>query len=377
LPTGHLIYARSDGALLALPFDPASRKVRGTAIPIMDGVEISFGLLPQFAVSMDGTLVVRTGAAGTMLKYEAVWVDRTGRQTPVDTSWTVNPFTLANNVGWSLSPDDKQLAIAINTNGNDDIWVKELPTGPLTRVTFDSTSDVRPRWTADGRTITYISATIGGRHELRQVNADGSGNDTGLFDPEEPVLEGLWSADKQWLFARVGDETTVTRDIVGLRQGRSGERVPLIAEQRFHESAIALSPDGKWLAYESNEAGPSEVFIRPFPNTTASKQQVSANGGFAPLWSRDGREIFYATPLREMVAVPVRTDPTLRLGERTTLFAMPNDFYGGVQEYYTPYDVTRDGRFVMLRRARSDSANASVIVIENFGDELKRRARRQ
>jgi serine/threonine-protein kinase len=377
LPSGHLIYARADGALLALPFDAKSLEVRGTPIPIMDGVEISFGLLPQFAVAMDGTLLVRTGAAGSLLQFEAVWVDRAGRQTAVDSSWSVNPFTLANNVGWSLSPDERQLAIAISVNGNDDIWVKQLPRGPPTRLTFDTTSDVRPRWTPDGKSITYLSATLGGHFKLRQINADGSGRDTTLFDPDPPVLEGLWSPDKQWLLARLGDETTTTRDIVGLRPGQRTDPVPLIAEPRFSESAIALSPDGKWIAYESTEAGGSEVFIRPFPSTTASKQQVSTNGGFAPLWSKDGRELFFATPRREMMAVAVRSDSMLRLGERTVLFDIPNDMYGGVQEYYTAYDVARDGRFLMLRRARPDSGAISVVVIENFADELKQRARRQ
>lgn len=374
---GFVIYARGDGALMAVPFDVRALAVRGPPAPVMDGVEISFGLLPQFAVSLDGTLIVRTGAAAGLNEFHAVWVDRDGRQTVIDTAWRVRPLTVSSNVGWALSPDATRLAIGIHNNGNDDIWVKQLPNGPLTRISFDSTSDVRPRWTPDGKALTYISARAGFLQQLWQKNADGSGRDSLLLASTAPVLEGVWSPDRRWLLARLGDETTASRDIVGLRVGSDTAPVPLVSAPHYNEAAIALSPDGRWLAYESNEAGPAEVFIRPFPNTEAGKWQVSNSGGFAPLWSRDGRELFYVTQRREMVAVPVSGETAPVLGERRVLFALTNDLYGGTAENYTPHDVAPDGRFVMMRLIRGDSLSVRLVVVENFTEELKAGARRR
>ena len=375
--SGHLIYARGDGSLLALPFNPRSLEVTGSPTPVMEGIEISFGLLPQFAVSLDGTLVARTGSIGGINQYQALWVDRAGRSTVIDTAWRVTPLTTANNVGWALSPDGSRLAIALHNNGNDDIWVKQLPSGPLTRITFDTTSDVRPRWSPDGKSLTYVSSRAGFLQQLRQKNANGTGRDSMLLAHSKPVLEGVWSPDGSWLLARVGDETTVSsggRDIVG-RRASDTAIVPLVAEH-FNEAAIALSPDGKWLAYESTEAGPTEVFIRPFPNTESAKWQVSTNGGFAPLWSRNGRELFFVNPRREMIAVQVTDGPSLLLGERKTLFTLPNDVYGGGPENYTPYDIAPDGRFLMMSGLRRDGLSMSIVVVENFTEELKARSRR-
>ncbi|HZI30180.1 MAG TPA: hypothetical protein VFD64_18585, partial [Gemmatimonadaceae bacterium] len=377
--SGHLIYARGDGALLALPFNPRSLEVTGSATPVMEGIEISFGLLPQYAVSLDGTLIARTGSIGGINQYQAIWVDRAGRSMVIDTAWNVTPLTTANNVGWSLSPDGSRLAIALHNNGNDDIWVKQLPTGPLTRITFDTTSDVRPRWSPDGKSLTYISSRAGFLQQLLQKNADGTGRDTLLLAHSKPVLEGVWSPDGSWLLARVGDETTESsgrRDIVGRRRGTDTVLVPLVADH-FNEAAIALSPDGKWLAYESTEAGSPEVFVRPFPDTESGKWQVSTNGGFAPLWSREGRELFFVNSRREMIAVTVAPGPSLQLGERKILFTLPNDVYGGGPENYTPYDVARDGRFLMMRLRQGDSLSVRVLVVENFTEELKARARQR
>ena len=374
-PTGDLVYGRGDGALFAIPFDARSLEIRGSAVPVMEGVEVSFGLLPQFTLSLDGTLIVRTGAAASANRFHAVWVDRRGRQTPIDTSLLLAPLTTSNNVGWALSPDGTRLAIGLHDNGNDDIYVKQLPRGPLTRITFDTTTETRPRWTPDGKSITYVAASTNYQHRVHQRSADGLGRDTMLLDHALPLLEGMWSSDGRWLLARVGDETTSGRDILGRRPGTDTALIPLVAAPNYNEAAIALSPDSRWLAYESTEAGPAEVFIRPFPNTDAGKWQVSTTGGFAPLWSRNGRELFYVTPRREMVAVTVSGASAPELGERQVLFTLPNDMYGGTPENYTAHDVAPDGRFLMLRLARGDSLTVRLLVIENFSEELKARAR--
>ena len=128
------------------------------------------------AISSTGTLVMQAGGrvGGVLARYQMVWVDRAGAATPVDTAWTFNLTQSGANVGWALSPDGSRLAIGLNTSSGDDIWIKQLPTGPLSRLTLDSIAEQRPRWTPDGQSVTYlINATT--LHVLRQRRADGTG----------------------------------------------------------------------------------------------------------------------------------------------------------------------------------------------------------
>ncbi|MBI3982501.1 MAG: PD40 domain-containing protein [Gemmatimonadetes bacterium] len=152
---------------------------------------------------------------------------------------------------------------------------------------------------------------------------------------------------------------------------------PLVASTTFDEAAIALSPDGRWLAYESNETGRLEMFVRPFPNTGAAKWQVSTSGGQAPLWAPSGRELFYVDGARQMIVAAVSPGPTLQLGERRVLFRLREDLYLTERESYTPHDVGRDGqRFIMARRRRTEGASAApLIVVENWFEEVRSRTR--
>ena len=378
LESGHLLYARADGSLFAVPFDLDAFEVTGDAIPVMDGVEISFGLLPQFTVSRGGTMVARTGDVAGQNEFHPVWIDRSGRETIIDSTWRVRPFTAALNIGWSLSPDGNRLAIGMSTNGNDDIWVKQLPDGPPTRISVGEEADVRPDWTPDGKSVLYISNRAQQQvMQLFQRSADGSGRDTLLVSSTKTVVEGHWSNDGRWLIVRTGDGATGTRDIAALRPGIDTVLIPLVASPDFEEAAPALSSDSRWLAYESNESGAVEVYIRPFPNTDAGRWQVSTAGGFAPLWAPDGRELFYVTPQREMMVVPVGAGAAPQLGARRRLFTLANDIYGGAAENYTPHDIHPDGsRFIMMKRVRGFSPNARIVVVENLAAELKARSRR-
>jgi len=152
--------------------------------------------------------------------------------------------------------------------------------------------------------------------------------------------------------------------------------VPVVVTP-YDEEAIAISPDGRWLAYESNETGRTEVFLRPFPNTEAGKWQVSNDGGYAPLWARNGRELFYVSGNFEMVAVSVAQGAEPRLGQRTRLFALGERLYMSKNEFYTPFDVAPDGRFIMARTIRSATAlDLPLVVVDNWLEELKRKVGR-
>ena len=194
-----------------------------------------------------------------------------------------------------------------------------------------------------------------------------------MIDPE-----AVLSPDAQWLLMRQGGNVGAGgRDILGVRLGRDTVPVPVV-RTRYDEDAIALSPDGRWLAYQSDETGTVEVFIRPFPNTDAGKWQVSSGGGTAPLWSRDGRELFYLSSGNDMMSVRVGAGATLTPGQPTVLFHVPPDLLDVETIYYTPWDVAPDGRFLMARRVdRGPGAAAQTyVVVENFPAELKARLRR-
>lgn len=379
ISTGHIVHVRRDGAMFAVPFNPRSLEIRGTPAPVLDSVAVINSVVPLFDISSSGTLIMRAGSSlFDRVEHQMVLVDRTGREAPIDTGWTfrIGEYA-AGNGGWALSPDGGRLAIGLETEAGVDVWVKQLPRGPLSRVTFDSAADLRPRWMPDGRSIMFVSRR-GGTVALYRTAADGTGGDTPLLSTEESVYEGTVSSDGKWLVYRIRGVAGAAagRDVFGIRLGVDTTPVPLIAS-RFEESAVALSPDWRWIAYESDETGRREVYIRPFPNTNAGKWQVSTNGGFAPLWSRNGRELFYMTGSRDLVVTPISPGPTI--GDRKVLFRVREDLYGSDLDYYTPWDITPDGRaFVMARRVRVQAGQeAPLIVVENWFEELRQKTKRR
>jgi Tol biopolymer transport system component len=380
IKTGHLLYVRGDGAMLAVPFNPKSLTMQGSSVPVRDSVANGIGG-PMFSVTDNGTLLVRSGAAGSLVPtYQMVWVDRDGRETSLDSSWTPRMTVYGGNVGWQLSPDGSRLAIGLNTEAGDQVWVRQLPHGPLSRVSFDSTRNFRPRWYRDGKSIMFVSIR-GAIATLYKRPADGTGKDevavSTLHLAPPGLYEGMWSPDGVWLLIRAGGAQNLigARDISGFRPGVDTTLQPLVASPTFDESAIALSPDGRWLAYESTETGHTEVFIRPFPNTDGGKWQVSTDGGRAPLWNRNGHELFFVNGSRDMSVVTVGQGTTPDLGARVKLFHLLDDYYLENQENYTPFDISPDGkRFIMARRVRAVGAQASPLVVaENWFGELRRR----
>jgi Tol biopolymer transport system component len=380
VPTGHVIYIRQDGALLAAAFDLATLRTEGSPVSLLDSVSVLNRSLPLAALSASGTLVIRLGAVQSQMReFTMVWVDRTGREAPVDPNWKFRMTEYGDNFGWELSPDGTRLAIGLATDAGDDIWVKHLPRGPLSRVSYDAAAEFRPRWMPDGLSLMFGSNRSGqGTGGLYRRSANGTGADSVVRRAGTGIFEGVWSPDGQWLLFRTGGVVGQTggRDIVGLRPGIDTAQVPVVATP-YDEEAIALSPDGHWLAYESNETGRTEVFLRPFPNTESGKWQVSNEGGVGPLWSRNGRELFYVSATGGMMAVTVAPGVEPRLGERKLLFKLRDEWYMTATEYYTPFDVASDGRFIMARQVTQASAlDVPLVVVDNWFEELRQKVGR-
>jgi serine/threonine-protein kinase len=380
LPTGHLIYIRQDGAMLAARFNLRSLTVEGSAIPVLDSVSVLDRQYPLAAISSSGTLVLRHGIAQSRLRvHELVWLDRAGRATPIDPGWTFRLTSYGDNIGLALSRDGTRLAIGLSTDTGDDIWVKQLPRGTVSRVSYDDASEFRPRWMPDGRSLMFGSNRPGqGTGGLYRRAANGTGADTLIYRAPTGIFEGAWSPDGRWLLFRTGGTVAQSggRDIVGIRPGVDSAPVPIIVTP-YDEEGIAFSPDGRWLAYESNETGRTEIFLRPFPDTEAGKWQVSNGGGGAPLWARNGRELFYVSSARDMMAVTVQSAAEPKLGEPQLLFHLPNEIYLTANEYYTPFDLAADGRFIMLRQVISASGvETPLVVVENWFEELRQKVGR-
>jgi serine/threonine-protein kinase len=380
LKTGQLLYLQPDGALFAAPFNLRSLEIRGPAVSVLDSVTVLGGLYPLFSLSSSGTLVMRSGAGPSLQRFSMVWVDRAGRETPVDSGWTLRFTEFGANIGWSLSPDGRRLAIGLSTDAGDDIWVKQLPQGPLSRVSYDSASEWRPRWMPGGRSIMFGSNRLGaGAGGLYSRPADGTGSDSLILRDSQGVFEGAWSPDGHWLLYRTGGTVGQAggRNIVGIRPGIDSTPVPVVVSP-YDEEAIAISPDGHWLAYESNETGQTEVYVRPFPNTNTGKWQISNGGGVAPLWARTGRELFYVSAKRDMMVAPVGPGAEAKIGTPQVLFHLQDDLYMTPTEFYTPFDVAPDGRFIMARiQTAGATFSAPLIVVDNWFEELQQRLRQR
>jgi serine/threonine-protein kinase len=327
----------------------------------------------DLAISPSGALVYVPGllsSAGGVA--EMVYVDRAGAVTPLNPAFTFNPSV---NRGLSLSPDGTRLALDVIGVSSPDIWIKQLPAGPLSRQTFDGIPSTRPRWTADGRSVLYLSAQDSLAQSVWKRRADGSTAAEPVWRrPGVDVAEATLSRDGQWLVYRPV-RADGNRDIFAVRLGRDTMPVPLLTGP-FTEQGAELSPDGRWLAYTSDESGQEEIFVRPFPSTNTGRWQVSTRGGGAARWSHSGRELFFEGSNGDFMVVPITPGTTFLPGEPRRLFSLTASFFGSVVVPY--YDLTPDDkRFVMVRLSAVNTAPGAgqLVVVENWFDELKQKMR--
>lgn len=236
----------------------------------------------------------------------------------------------------------------------------------MTRITFDGAMNERAAWTPDGQRLVFPSDRAGAIR-LFERRADGGGSTTpvNVFDSRR-VFGAEWSPRGDWLLFRTDDQAAGNGDIMGIRPGIDSVARRVVATAA-EELAPAISPDGRWLAYSSNQTGRREIYVRPFPETDRATYQVSTTGGSEPLWSRDGRELLYRDDHDQIVAVPVTAGVTFERGAARALFDASNYAALTVQR---DYDVTPDGqRFVMIR---SDAPRANrIVAVFGFLDELR------
>jgi len=366
---GRLVYVRPDGSVFAAPFDLGALETTGPAAPVLQGVKVNGGVVPDFALSRSGTLLMKMGQASSG-QTQFVWVTRKGVATPVDSSWTFNPGD--SNMGWTLSPDGKLMAARIHTSAGDNIWIKHLPTGPLSRLTFDSAGDWMPRWTPDGRSVTFGVMQHNGKHQIWTKRADGVGKESRVFGDSSDFVQGFWSPDGKWLVLRTGGTPGEPggRDILIVRPGKDSVPRPLLTGS-YDEMDPQISPDSRWIAYVSSETGRDEVFVRPFPDVNDGKWQISTDGGDGPLWAHSGRELFFVNAKNDVVDVSIRTKPSFSAGTGKVLFHVGSEYV--IPKWCCYWDVAPDDhRFLMARAAGAGkSADQRTILVENWLQEVK------
>jgi serine/threonine-protein kinase len=362
LPTGHLVYGVA-GTLRAVAFDLGRLEVVGTPAPVLERVVTTAQGAVNVAVATNGSLVYVAGAAEAAGLQTIVSVDRQGGASPLPGL----PPDAYRNV--RVSPDGGRLALATRA----DVWTYEFARATLSRLTTDPAPDTQPLWTPDSQRIVFVS-TRAGYYELFWRPADGTGRDERLLTRASDLLDlktNDWSADgRQLLFSEVSLASPVQCTIGQFPFERPTD-VTVLVKSEFCNDFAAVSPDGHWMAYESNVSGQYEIYVERYPEL-GSRQQISTGGSRRPLWSRDGRELFFGSPDgRQMFAVPVQSGTTLVAGRPKMLFEIA---MLAPTTSIRPFDVTPDGRFIVIRPAQEETSSTapSLVLVQNWFEELRR-----
>ncbi|MEX1999199.1 MAG: hypothetical protein WD934_05885, partial [Gemmatimonadales bacterium] len=355
VPTGHLVYVGTNGALLAVPFDVGALEVTGSPVSLAEGILVKGSWNGDYAVSESGNLVYVTGEVA---RVGLSLADSTG------VAQILIP-DLPNGHAPRFSPDGRRIALRASQEGTNEIWTYDLAQGTLSRLTFEGGADY-PVWSPSGDTIYYTADRGGTGRDLWARAADGSGAPVRLLERDSDQWEIVWT--------RSGDHALIREsgaqagpDLLVLARGTEGEPRPWVVSS-FSERSPTLAPDGRWAAYVSDESGQDEVYVRAFPEA-AGRWQVSTGGGTEPHWAMDGRTIYYRHS-DTLYAVAVTSRPSFVVGRRRQVLTGNSQTSG----FHTNYDRDASGRFVML--SQSVSASTSVVVVLNWFEELRARAGR-
>jgi hypothetical protein len=362
VPSGHLVYVR-ENTLFAMPFDVKKMEATGSPAPIVQGItasDASGGA--QISFSNSGMLAYVSGEIGVP-EYPIKKMDRNG---VVSTLWE-EPGTYANP---QLSPDGRRLSLTILRDGNWDVWVYDLERKVATRLTFYDGYDGDQVWSPDGQYLTFSSDRDGRENPYRK-RADGSGEAERLAEIEHDFWASSWSPDGKWILGEIQSDSF---DIWAVPADGSGEPMEYLATEFFDRFPV-ISPDGRWVAYMSDESGRSEIYVRPFP-FAAGKWQVSDDGGTWPSWSPDGSELIYRDEDGLMSAAVTTENGSFRAGRPKPLASGGlSTNQGGIAvagSIFSDYEITPDGTsFIILQGGEGLSSQNNVTLVTNWFEVLR------
>jgi Tol biopolymer transport system component len=313
-----------------------------------------------FSVSADGRVAYRSGGGG---RRQLAWFDRTGKSVGVAGEPDAN-----NMQNPELSPDGRYVAIQRIIQTNLDIWLMDLVRGSFTRFTFDAATDNYPVWSPDGTRIVFRSDRKGPNLYVKPSS---------MVSPEELLVDTAnvkvpqdWSKDGRFLLYYQVDPKT-GRDVWALDMTGKERKARPIVNTPFEETMAQLSPDGRWLAYQTNESGQSEIVVQPFPEP-GGKRQVSTSGGSQPRWRTDGKELYFIAPDGKLMAVPViPSSSTFEPGIPVAL-CPTRLLYAGIGTVNKPqYAVSRDGRFLINQPVEESTASPITLLLHWNPDSKK------
>jgi serine/threonine protein kinase/Tol biopolymer transport system component len=357
-PSGFLLFVRQ-GTLFAQRFDQQHLTLSAEPHRVAPQVAVDATVnCAALAVSATGPLIYRAGAASG--PRQLIWVDRSGQ--PAGSAGLPDPETATNP---ELSPDGGRVALNRAVRGNVDIWLVDASRGGLTRLTFDRGVDQFPVWSQDGRWVVFNS-NRNGAYDLFRKPAGGGGSEELLVSSPVNKVPLHWSPDGRHLLYRVSDPKT-GQDVWALPL--DGDRKPFpVVQQSADERDAQFSPDGKWIAYQSNETGQAEIYVQAFPGS-GGKWQISTTGGAQPRWHPNGRELFYINLDGKLTAVPVRIDSqaqTVEPGSPAALFS-PRVVGGPLPgPFRQQYAVSPDGQRFLINTLTEEATSTPITLVLNW-----------
>jgi eukaryotic-like serine/threonine-protein kinase len=354
VPTGHLVYVQK-GTLMAVSFDAEKLEVTGVPVPVGENVAESGMGAAQYAFSRLGSFVYVPGDNGAA-QTRLVWVDRKGMELPLEVS--PNAYD-----GVQISPDGQHVAVNVAGAGNT-TWIYDLSRNTMTRFFSESTTAFSAIWSSDSKRLIFRS----GMGQISWKPWTGSGMEELLAtkDGMTPV-----SSTPDGRFLVYTERAPATGWDIGVLPLNGEHKAVIFLRTPFNESTPMISPDGRWVAYTSNESGRYEIYVQPFPEP-GEKFQISTGGGSVPVWSRDGRELFYRVGNNKMMAVPVETGVRFAAGKPVQLFEAQYRTGGeaGVPTSGS-YDVSPDGKRFLMMKPAALQPPTHINVVVNWFDALK------
>jgi serine/threonine-protein kinase len=350
LPTGHLVFIRG-GSLWAVRFDEKTLQVQGSPVPVVEGIRVENGGAVQYSVGRDGTLAYIAGSSTGV--SQMVWIGRDGKEEPVG----VPPrgFYLLR-----LDPTGRRAAIEVH-DGRSDIWMLPIGRQTATRVTFDTVDSIQPAWTPDGRLVfaSERDKTAG----LFWQAADGTGNAQRIVSHPTTIDQPSVTPDGKSIVARSEDDIVLV-DF----SGKGG--VKKLIEGAYRDRNPMVSHNGRWIAYQSDESGLVEVYVRPFPDVGKGKWQVSEQGGSRPLWAHNGKEMFYLAYDQTLMSVTfTETGGAFVPSAPRKVVLLPQQGGGAAR----PFDVSLDDQRFLTMKNEANDVRAEINVVLNWFEELKKK----
>ncbi len=355
---GHILFMR-DRTLLAQPFDTKNFEMLGDAVPVAEQVQYDLAFTcGVFSASGNGHLVYQ--ASGSQTGFDLFLFDRTGKQM----SSLIEPGLYYTP---TFSHDMKKLAMMYLdiSSHNQDVWILELSRGIKTRLTFDLSTDRNPIWSPDGTKIAFCSDRQG-RYDIYVKASSGAATEEGLLVSNENKVTTDWSSDGNYILYHTFGDPKTKSDLWVLPL--TGERKPVsFLQTDYNESSGHFSSDMKWIAYQSDESGKNEVYVRPFPGP-GGKWQVSTNGGTSSRWRRDGREVYYFSPDSKMMAAEVKpSGSAFEVSTVKTLFDLQSK---GQSQFEA---VNPDGQKFLIKITGGGITSAPLTLVMNWMEELKKK----